>query len=42
MPADSTIIVTAVIAMFTLFSVALAYVQVQTHGLLAPGSRPLD
>ncbi len=38
----NTLIIAAILAIFGAFSVALAYAQVVTRGLIAPGARPLD
>lgn len=42
MPMSTTLVIAAVLAIFGVFSVALAYAQVRTRGLVAPGARPLD
>lgn len=37
-----TLFIAAVLCAFATFAAALAYGQVQTRGLVAPGARPLD
>lgn len=38
----NTLIIVAVIAIFAVFAGALAYAQIATRGMRAPGSVPLD
>jgi hypothetical protein len=40
MPATTLFFVAAILAMFGVFSFALAYVQLRTRGLVAPGALP--
>ncbi|WP_269468123.1 hypothetical protein [Devosia ureilytica] len=42
MPMSNIVMLTAVFAMFGAFSFALAYAQLQTRGMVAPGARPMD
>jgi hypothetical protein len=37
-----TILVGAVLAIFSVFALAIAYVELQTRGIIAPGGRSLD
>lgn len=39
---DTTLVIVAVLCIFGVFSLALAYAQVQTRGMLAPGARKVD
>lgn len=39
MPAGFTLLVTAVIAIFVVFALAMAYAQLVTRGIVAPGGR---
>jgi hypothetical protein len=39
---STTFVIAAVLGIFGIFSVALAYAQFQTRGMVAPGARPID
>jgi hypothetical protein len=38
----ATLLIAAVFCIFGTFATALAYGQIRTRGLVAPGARPLD
>ena len=42
MAMDTTLVIVAVLCIFGVFSLALAYAQAQTRGVLAPGARKVD
>ncbi|WP_297579527.1 hypothetical protein [Devosia sp.] len=42
MPLSTLPVLVAVLALFAVFMLALAYAQVRTAGMVAPGARPLD
>jgi hypothetical protein len=42
MPMSTTLVIAAVLAIFGVFSLALAYAQIRTRGMIAPGARKLD
>lgn len=42
MPAGTTLLVTAVVAIFLVFAIAMTYAQVVTRGIVAPGARKPD
>lgn len=42
MPFSALPTVIAVLAIFAVFMLAVAYAQVRTAGMVAPGARPLD
>jgi hypothetical protein len=39
MPTGTTLLITAVIAIFAVFAVAMTYAQIVTRGMVAPGAR---
>jgi hypothetical protein len=39
---STTFVIAAVLGIFGVFTVALAYAQFQTRGMVAPGARKLD
>ena len=39
---STTFVIAAVLGIFGIFTVAVAYAQFQTRGMVAPGARPID
>jgi len=42
MSTGTILMIAAVLGIFGVFALAVAYAQIQTKGMIAPGARPLD